>query len=653
MWWGDTAANTAQAIYAAITNNPAACPTSTGTTDAADGLPGSWPSATPCYAYITAPNPSVTATYTTGSSSVSVTNISGSGAPFLTASTQGAFTLSSNAGSVIPGTTTGTGTATFSSTAASGSTITIGGTTYTFENSVSTAGYVLYGANATASAGNLNAAINDNSALCVTTAPCFNVSAANASVGSGVSAGVLTVSNLTTSAVAWSKSCSAVTLSPTGTIPAPSGSCTSSTAGTLNSSTTPATQASYLAGAINSCDIAYPAVGVTATASGGVVTVTDTTPGSSATALSFGGNASGLTWSSVTAGSNGSNGCSSATTGTFATGSTTAAVASNIAAAINSCNSSYPAVGVTANYTSGNTFTVASPAFGPFLTESGSNLTGLFSWGSVVVGSTGTNGCTSSTSGTLAYGSSATTMASNLVAAITACGAAYPAVGVTAALSGAVVTVTASTAGTGGNSIALGNTLSNFTWTGADLSGGSDGVTSGTTFAYWSVDAAASLSKLAANIAAAIKRESDAAGSFHRRDRGREWSDGYGDGARARVGFLRPGYRQFAGLRLVEQRGLHGRRGGPITGAVGAGVYPAKYSIQRDRSTGLRRRGPAGFRGLQHRRGRVCYAGQPGGVRQSLCERRRHRPMCGSYHAVDLLGLQHRRHDSDLSGVLV
>jgi len=68
--------------------------------------------------------------------------------------------------------------------------------------------------------------------------------------------------------------------------------------------------------------------------------------------------------------------------------------------------------------------------------------------------------------------------------------------------------VTASTAGTGGDSIALGNTLSNFTWSGADLSGGTDGTTSGTTFAYSSgpTATAATAAQVAANIASAINQ---------------------------------------------------------------------------------------------------------------------------------------------------
>lgn len=382
VWWGTTAANTAQAIYAALTNNPAACPSVAG----ANGGNSVWQYG--CYSYITSPNTSVMATVTTTTTPtntgvISLINTSGSSAPFLTSSTQGAFTLSSS----------------------------------------------------------------------------------------------------------------------TGSIPGVTNSCTSATTGTLNLSSTPATEASYLAAAINSCTAAYPAAGVTATATaGGTVTVTGTVEGSAAT-LALGENASNFTWGSVTPGTNGSNGCTSATTGTFATGSTTAIVASNIAAAINSCNAAYPAAGVTANYLAGNTFTVSSPYAGPFLTESGSNLSSLFSWGTVVAGTAGSNACTSSTSGTFAASNSTTTLASNLATAINACPAAA---GITAAASGATVTVTARTAGSSGNNIAAADNLSNFGWTGSTLAGGSDGTTSGTTFAYWSGAAAASTSQLAANIAQSI-----------------------------------------------------------------------------------------------------------------------------------------------------
>ena len=51
---------------------------------------------------------------------------------------------------------------------------------------------------------------------------------------------------------------------------------------------------------------------------------------------------------------------------------------------------------------------------------------------------------------------------------------------------------------------ALAEGLSNFTWSGSDLSGGLDGTTSGSTFAYWSVNAAVSPTQLATNIATAV-----------------------------------------------------------------------------------------------------------------------------------------------------
>jgi len=501
VWWGTTAANQAQALYAAITNNPAACPPTSGP----NPLYGNWQYT--CYSYITSPNPDVTATLANPGvgAAISMINISGSNAPFLTTSSQSAFTLTSTAGSTIPGNTSGTGTATFSGVAAAGNTITIGATTYTFQTaSLAAVGSVLRGASASDSAGNLSAAINDSAAQCVNPAggPCFNVSGANASVGSSALAGVVTVVNLTSGTVAWSKVSGAITLSP-APIPAPTGSCASSTAGALNVNATPATVAAYLAAAINSCNTTYSAVGVTASASAGVVTVTDTTPGSYTTLGTLGGNASNFVWSSVTPGTAGTNACTSSTTGSFATSNSNATVASNLAAAINACTTSYPAVGFTASYGSGNTFMVTSPIPGPFLAVGASNNAGLFSWGSVSGGSAGSNTCTTSTSGTFATSSSTTTLASNLATAIAAC---PPAAGVTATSAGAVVTVSARAAGSSGDSITLGNTLSNFTWSGADLSGGTDGTTSANTFAYWSGAAAVSPTQVAANIASAINQ---------------------------------------------------------------------------------------------------------------------------------------------------
>ncbi len=374
VWWGTTKTNTAQALYAAITNNPSACPAS---------VVGNWQYT--CYSYMTAANPSVTATQAAGV--VTLTNITGNNIPFSWYSKQTAWTLVPNTGWIL--------------------------------------GYAA-GTNA----------------------------------------------------------------------------CTSSTAGTFAINSNPAIVASNLANAINACNTSYAAVGVTAYSTGNVVTIASTTLGSAPSTLTLGGNASNFVWSAVTTGS-GSNGCTSATTGTFASGSSTATEAANIAAAINACNSSYPAVGVTASYTSGSTFTVSGVAAGPYLAVGASNNTGLFSWGTVTAGTAGTNACASSTSGTFAASNSTVTLATNLAAAINACPAAA---GVTAVASGPVVTLTARTAGSSGNSIALGDTISNFTWSGSNMSGGTDGVTSGTTFAYWSGTAVVSTAQLAANIASAINQ---------------------------------------------------------------------------------------------------------------------------------------------------
>jgi hypothetical protein len=74
------------------------------------------------------------------------------------------------------------------------------------------------------------------------------------------------------------------------------------------------------------------------------------------------------------------------------------------------------------------------------------------------------------------------------------------AVGVTATSAANVVTVTARTPGSGGDSIDLASTLSNFTWSGSVLTGGTDGTTTGTTFAYSGL----TTEQVAANIATAI-----------------------------------------------------------------------------------------------------------------------------------------------------
>jgi len=91
VWYGSTADNAAQAIYAAITNNSANCPT---------GVSGTW--ANTCFSYGKA-NSSVTAVYTGSTSAVvSLTNTTGSSLTF--SRTSGAITLSPATGG-IPATT--------------------------------------------------------------------------------------------------------------------------------------------------------------------------------------------------------------------------------------------------------------------------------------------------------------------------------------------------------------------------------------------------------------------------------------------------------------------------------------------------------------------------------------------------------------------
>jgi hypothetical protein len=96
------------------------------------------------------------------------------------------------------------------------------------------------------------------------------------------------------------------------------------------------------------------------------------------------------------------------------------------------------------------------------------------------------NGCIASTGGYFVVGTSATTAASNLAAAIAGCNTAYAAVGLTASANGAKVTVSADTPGTtGATGISLAATLSDFTWAGTGLTGGTNGTDTATTFKYW------------------------------------------------------------------------------------------------------------------------------------------------------------------------
>jgi hypothetical protein len=246
--------------------------------------------------------------------------------------------------------------------------------------------------------------------------------------------------------------------------------------------------------------------GISATVSGAVVTVTNATGSAVTWSVTGSGETLSPTGSIPATSGSGANSCTSATTGTFGVSATTTTSASNLETAINACNTSYSAVGATATL-SGSSVIVSNTTLGDLTISNfavgGSGLpASVFSWGSVTAGSDGSNGCTGSTTATYMTSSSTSTLASNLSAAINDC---TSGTGVTSSASGSTVDLTALTTGSGGNSITLTPTATGFfKWAAGTLTGGSDGSTSATTFAYWSVNAPVSTTTLASNIATAI-----------------------------------------------------------------------------------------------------------------------------------------------------
>jgi hypothetical protein len=117
--------------------------------------------------------------------------------------------------------------------------------------------------------------------------------------------------------------------------------------------------------------------------------------------------------------------------------------------------------------------------------------------------SSGSNGCTSSTTGTFVLSGFFLFDNGDLATAINTCNSSYPAVGLNATNNFYDLTVTADAAGSAGNNIALGASLSNFGWFGTKLTGGSDGTTDANDFAYWSGSNYATAGQLASNIATA------------------------------------------------------------------------------------------------------------------------------------------------------
>jgi len=284
--------------------------------------------------------------------------------------------------------------------------------------------------------------------------------------------------------------------------------CTSATTGTFATSNSTATIASNIATAINSasCQTTYP-VGLTANyTSGSTFTVKNAPLGPylSVSGSNFGTSPVLFGWGTVTAGSLGTNACTSSTVGTFATGTTTAAVAQNIATAITNCNTSYPAVGLTQNYASGNTFTVSDSSPGPYLTVLSSTPADV-SFGTTTGGAVGSASC-NNTTGTFEVSNVAATEAGYVAAAIQACTPAT--VGVDATSGGTTLNLVAGTLGAAANNITLAETMSDFGWNNATLVNGTNGTQSGTTFVYWGGAAAATPAAVAASIAQSINANS-------------------------------------------------------------------------------------------------------------------------------------------------
>lgn len=185
----------------------------------------------------------------------------------------------------------------------------------------------------------------------------------------------------------------------------------------------------------------------------------------------------------------GSNGCTSATLGTFATSTTASTEATNFETAINDCDTSFPAVGVTATHTGTAVYaTVTEVLPGTFLTGSDTGLTnGTIS--NVAAGSDGSASCNAAT-GHYATSNSTTTLASDLAAMFEACSAANAAtIGInpsasTIALNGSGgITVQADLWGSTPGVTLTPTATGFFQWAAGTMTGGTDGTNSGTDFA--------------------------------------------------------------------------------------------------------------------------------------------------------------------------
>jgi hypothetical protein len=321
----------------------------------------------------------------------------------------------------------------------------------------------------------------------------------NASVGvwTETFSGFSSSTSTGTIAITYSGGTTPNTLTLTSVVTGGTNGCTSATAGTFvgASSLSPNTKATNLFNAINACYTANHAVGVTAThaTNSSSAVISAVLPGNFLTVTEALNNAGGT----PTGNSAGSPICTNSTTGYFATSNSTTTLATNLAAAINACPTN---AGVTASSTT-NAVTVTARTWGTAgngitLTPTGA---GFFAW----AGGTLTGGADGTNTGTFfAIDNVLADNATNLATAITTNGGT---VGVTASSANGVVTVTDTTPGTGGNAVTLAEGLGNFSWAGATLTGGTNGTTSGTGFAYMS-DATTYLTaaQVATNIATVV-----------------------------------------------------------------------------------------------------------------------------------------------------
>ena len=441
--------------------------------------------------------PTGTATFTGGPAAGS--NIVVGGTTYVFEPTAAACGASSNC--VIP---PGVGTITFTGSPAGGATTAIGGVTYTWHATCPNSGEqcVVHSGTTAQNATNLEEAINNT---CGSSANC-TVSGPNGSATATVSGTTVTVTNTSAAAITFTDATGVTTLSPTG--------------GTIARSST-TNDAAALEAAINDnagqcpqtpCFAAVGAANAsaTATAAGAVTTVTDTTSGS----ITFTKTAAAITL-------NPSTGTIALPATSFLVNGTAATDATNLIATINAAGNG-SSVGVSAASGGSGIVTLTATTIG-----TGSNSIALSSVGAtnfVWSGATMSGGATLLAQGsscgtrcenfqvTNASGTALTTtqIATNLASALNGNGAA---VGVAVTSGGSTVTVTATSAGTGGNAIGVTDTATNFAWTASTLAGGAS-LQSGNNFFALTDGSGNALATgaVATNLATAIGADAAASG---------------------------------------------------------------------------------------------------------------------------------------------